>query len=191
MIYFIAIFIFLIVSLGFGLLGTLIYLIYKPIKKRLLANGKLSPINSQIINKSFIGILLCLSIYYTWTAFFPTDDFYKEEFEQNTELDFPKTGVIIDKKSDYPDFHGDYSASAIVEMDKIEFENLKSELIRNVNFQVDTTKQNIGATTGYYKITEGIKEESIEVVYFHIRKEWFKIAFLNNGTTIIFERSSS
>ncbi|TMM53220.1 hypothetical protein FEE95_19320 [Maribacter algarum] len=190
MIYLIAAVIFLVVCLVFAFLGALLYLIYKPFKKWLLDNGKLSPKNSQIINKSFIALLLSLSIYFTWTAFFPSDDFYEEEFEQNTGMDFPKSGVIIATDSGYPDLHGDYSASAMVDMDKNEFEKLKLQLSSQVEFQIDTTKQNIGITMGYRKMVKNINEEDIDVVYYHNGKEWFKIAFLKNGKTIIFERSS-
>ncbi len=191
MIYLIAAVIFLVISLVCAFLGSLLYITYKPFKKKLLASGKLSQKSSQLINKSFIGLLLGLSIYFTWTAFFPSDDFYEEEFEQNTGYEFPKSGVIIAKDAGYPDLHGDYSAFAIIELDKDAFENLKSKLQHNSDFQIDTSTQNIGVTSGFRKMTKDLKEENIDLVYFNHKKEWFKIAFLKNGTTILMERSST
>ena len=123
--------------------------------------------------------------------FFPTDSFYKEEFNLNTGLDLPSSADIIDKSSDIPDFHGDYEASAIIQLDKDDYNKLKTKLSKDLNFKIDTSSQKIGVTQSYFGLTKNIKENQIEVVYGSIKKEWFRVAFLKDGQTIIFERSSS
>ncbi len=184
-------FVFLAVCIGYGLGGGLLYLIYLPFKKRLLKNGKLTKQKNRLINRSYIGLIFLLAIFSTWTAFFPMNGFYRDEFEYNTGLKFPDSGKIIDKDSEYPDFHGDYWAAAIFEVNEVDFNKLKADLKINENFQVDTTNQRIGITREFYDLTKEITDEQIEIVFSNKTKEWFKVAFLKDGKTIIFERSST
>jgi len=143
-----------------------------------------------------VGILILVTIFgfltfSIYTAFYPLDEFYEHEFTINTGLDFPKTGSIVSKDSNYPDQHGDYWASAIVELDTDEYEALKTKLLNQQDFQIDTTRQRIGITTAYRELTKNIDKKDIEVVYMNINRQWFKVAFLKNKKAIIFERSSS
>jgi hypothetical protein len=59
-----------------------------------------------------IGLLAYISIS-TYLAFYPSDSFYKSEFERVTDIKFPSSGVFIEKQSSYPDIHGDYSSCAL------------------------------------------------------------------------------
>lgn len=183
--------VFLMVCIAIGLVGGLLYLIYSPFKKRLIKNGKITVQKSKLINRLYIILIILLAIFSTWTAFFPLNGFYRNEFEYNTELKFPDSGKIIAKDSEYPDLHGDYGAAAIFEVNELDFIKLKGDLQRNENFQVDTTNQRIGITRVYDELTKGINHDNIEIVFFNKNKEWFKVAFMNDGKTIIFERSST
>lgn len=183
--------VFIIACITYGLGGGLLYLIYLPFKKRMIKNGRLTRRNSRLVNATYISLILLFVIFSTWTAFFPMNGFYSDEFENNTGLKFPDSGKIIAKDSEYPDWHGDYWAVAIFEVNELDFKTIKTDLQRNENFQVDTTNQRIGITREFDELTKGIKEDNIEIVYFNINKEWFKVAFMNDGKTIIFERCSS
>ena len=183
--------VFIMVCIAYGLGGGLLYLIYLPFKKRMIKNGRLTRRNSRLINSTYVSLILLIAIFSTWTAFFPMNGFYRDEFENNTGLEFPDSGKIIAKDSEYPDLHGDYWATAIFEVNELDFKTIKTDLQRNKNFQVDTTSQRIGITREFDELTKGIKEDNIEIVYFNKNKEWVKVAFMNDGKTIIFERSSS
>jgi hypothetical protein len=183
--------VFFMVCIAYGLGGGLLYLIYLPFKKRLINNGKLTRQKSRLINRLYIGLIFLLAIFSTWTAFFPMNGFYKDEFENNTELEFPDSGKIIAKDSEYPDFHGDYWAAAIFEVNDKDFKDLKTELMNIENFQVDTSNQKIGITREFDNLILNIEYKDIEIVFFNKTKEWFKVAFLKDGKTIIFERSST
>ncbi len=182
---------FIAVSLLTGLIGGLIYLCYLPLKKRLLKSGKLTLIRSRQINKVYIFILFIIASSQTYFAFFPTNSFYKDEFKFNTSLDLPSSADIVDKDSEYPDLHGDYWASAIIKLDETDYTKLKAEISKLNDFQIDTTSQKIGITREYDILTKDIKESDLEIVFFNTKKQWFKLAFLKDKRTIIFERSSS
>lgn len=180
-----------VISLVVGLIGSVIYLCYLPFKKLLLKSGKLTPIRSRQINKAYVFVLFVIAASQTYIVFFPTDSFYKEEFNLNTGLDLPSSSDIIIKSSDITDFHGDYEASAMIRLDKDDFIKLKMELSKDTNFQLDTSSQPIGRTQSYFTVSKDIKESQIEVIYGNTTKEWFRVAFFKDGKTIIFERSST
>ena len=172
---------FLVIILAIGIPTTILYFLYKWLAKK---------------GQKKIGLLLLIAIlgyltYSIYTAFYPLNEFYEYEFEYNAGLDFPKTGIIVKKDSNYPDQHGDYWASAIIELDTKEYESIKTKLINQKNFQIDTTQQGLGITKNYRELTKTIDKEDIEIIYFNTKKQWFKVAFLKNKRTIIFERSSS
>ncbi len=183
--------VFLMVCIAYGLAGGLLYLIYLPFKKRLIKSGKLTNQKSRIINRLYIGLIVLIAIFSTWTAFFPLNGFYKEEFENNTGLEFPESGKIRAKDSEYPNFQGDYWAAAIFEVNDTDYKSLKNKLLNDENFQVDTTNKKIGIPREFDNLILDIDKEEIEIVLSNKTKEWFKVAFLKDGKTIIFERSST
>lgn len=180
-----------VISLVVGLIGAVIYLCYLPFKKRLLKSGKLTPIRSRRINKAYVFVLFIIAVSQTYIVFFPTDSFYKEEFNLNTGFNLPSSANIIVKSSDIPDFHGDYEASAMIRLDKDDFIKLKTKLSKDTNFQLDSSSQPISRTRSYSMVSKDVKESQIEVIYGNIKKEWFRVAFLKDGQTILFERSST
>ena len=129
--------------------------------------------------------------YFIYTAFYPTDSFYKEDFESNTNIKLPETAKILEKDASYPDQFGDYWSSAIIQLNEDEYLMLQSELSQSKNFEIDTTNQKIGITKEYNNLTKNISENEIKTVYYNKNKEWFKVAFLKDKKRIIFERSSS
>ena len=116
------------VSLMVGIGGGIIYLIYLPIKNLLLKRGKLTLVRSRQINKIYILILLLFTIYQTYNAFFPSESFYKDEFENVTLRKIPESAEIVFKKSSYPDFHGDYASSSQIKLSKEDYNKLLNEL---------------------------------------------------------------
>ena len=142
---------------------------------------------------SFISALIIgLFSYSIFSAIYPPDSFYIDEFEENTKLVFPKSGKIILKDADFPDHFGDYWATAVVVVSENDFNILFHDLKANKDFKLDTSKFGIGIGTDFEKLIQGsFKESDIKIILANQTKEWFKVAFLKDGTTIIFERSSS
>lgn len=172
---------FILVVLVVGIPSTILYFLYKWLTKK---------------GQKKIGVIILVAIfgfltYSIYTAIYPSNQFYIDEFEINTGLEFPKSGKITIKDSNYPDQHGDYGSTAIIEFNKIEYEQLKTNIASLKNFQVDTTRQGIGITTECRKLTKGYSKNDFEIIYYNTEKEWFKVAFLRNKKTIIFERCSS
>ncbi|AMM50393.1 hypothetical protein TH61_03240 [Rufibacter sp. DG15C] len=187
----IGVILFIVFSIGFGLVGGLLYVGYLPLKKWLFKSGKLTRKASGQINRAYISLILLTALITTWIAIFPLDSFYKDEFSHNTGIEFPISGTITAKASEYPDLHGDYWASAVIKLEEGDFNSIKRLISMQSDFKVDTTSQKIGVTREYRNLTKHINEADIEIVYSNIKKQWFKVAFLKDKATIIFERSSS
>ncbi|MFT2010208.1 hypothetical protein ACMA1I_16150 [Pontibacter sp. 13R65] len=179
-----------IISITFGLIGGLLSLIFLPFKRRLIRSDKLTKETGRKINIAFIAALGLFAVYQTYDAIYPSDSFYKNEFTSNTGIDFPKSGVIQKKNAWYPTMHGDYWSAAIAEFSPEDYETLHRIFTASDKFETDTTRQGIGATVDYRDLTSHIQKQDIERVYARKRGGWFKIAFLRDKKTIIFEKVS-
>ncbi len=86
-------------------------------------------------------IILCtivLSvIYFVYTAIYPTDDFYKDEFKYYFKTDFPASGEILDKDASYPDFHGDYVAAFVMTVNQKDYSNLINKFRSDKRYTID------------------------------------------------------
>jgi hypothetical protein len=79
-----------------------------------------------------IALLSYISIN-SYLAFYPSDSFYKSEFERTTNFKFPSSGVFIEKQSSYPDIHGDYSSCALFTVSPKDYEYIKSKIVTNLD----------------------------------------------------------
>lgn len=183
--------IFLVVCVATVFIGGLVYLLYLPFKKRLINSGKLSQTRSRQINWIYCVLLVLIAFYQTYFSFFPSTDFYRDEFKINTGMNLPVSADILDMDSVYPDQHGDYWSTAIIKLNEADYRKLKLDISRLKDFQIDTSSQKIGITIEYRNIAKDIKENDLETVFFNTKKEWFKLGFHKDQRTIIFERSSS
>jgi hypothetical protein len=80
-----------------------------------------------------IAIIVLLAFYSfiaynIYTAIFPTDDFYYDEFRTVTLKPIPKSAVIVKKTASYPDFHGDYTSVSLIKLSKQDYRKLLSEI---------------------------------------------------------------
>jgi hypothetical protein len=144
-----------------------------------------------------IGLVLLfgvfvLSAYATYVAFYPRDAFYKDEFKSNTNIPFPKSGVILARGASYPDMHGDYSAGAIVKMNADDFEKINTAVQTNSDFKVQTPGFHFGQPFDK-KPTQNISPENFTEVYILSRTDRdliFIIGFDKDDGLISFERDS-
>jgi hypothetical protein len=61
------------------------------------------------------------------TAIWPLDSFYLEEYSYRSGLSPLQAAIVLDKFATYPDFHGDYYSEALIQLEKNEYQRLKSE----------------------------------------------------------------
>lgn len=182
---------FFFVLLGHSIVAGILYLIYKPIRKKLYERNMLSQTWNCKIMKLAIFVIIVSSSHSTWTSVYPPDSFYESEFEYNTGLDFPTTGEIIRKDSWYPDMHGDYWSAAVMTVSKQEFEELKEQLFNSPKFEIDDYKFGIGATADFEELVKGFPEDNYSLTLNLKKGEYFKVAFSKDGKTIVFEKASS
>jgi hypothetical protein len=129
----------------------------------------------------FIGITI-------YTAIYPSEDFYKEDFKEITGLDFPQAGSIVFKSASYPDQFGDYGSVSIVRISKeflfelegqLRDKGFKKTFERNGSNELDRALKEIGNR-------EIEKEFSVE----YERGIYYYVAFLSDKETIIVNRQS-
>jgi hypothetical protein len=121
-------FVFLIFLLLAIITGGIVYLLYLPIKLWLIRTGKLSKKLSRKVNLVYVGLLFVTVIAITYTALFPGEEFYAEEFKTVTLRELPDSAEFISKQADYPDFHGDYCSHSIIKLTKTDYNKLLSEI---------------------------------------------------------------
>ena len=69
-----------------------------------------------------------LLIYSIWTAIYPSQDFYEDDFKEVTQIEFPKNSKFIYKDATFPDHFGDYTSVFMIETSKNEIDKLKAQL---------------------------------------------------------------
>ena len=78
-------------------------------------------------------VLILLTAYEAYTAIYPTDDFYFDEFKKITFLEIPASAKVIEKTASYPDFHGDYVSCALIKLSSQDFKELLNTLRKDKN----------------------------------------------------------
>jgi hypothetical protein len=177
--------IFLVVSLVIAIIGGLIYLLYIPIKRNLLRNGKLPKHRSKQINITYILILALISTYQTLDAFFPSKSFYEGEFKTVTLRDIPRSAEFIEKNSSYPDFHGEYCSSSQIKLSKEDYKKLVAELSLDKRFNRN------GEAIGSAEFDKSLGDKNSKSIAFNFVRpikgqedHYFFIGFYNDNETV-------
>lgn len=63
-----------------------------------------------------------------YTAYYPLDSFFKNDFLTVTGIDFPVSGNFKFKEASVPDIHGDYTSCAVIEVSESDYEALRSKI---------------------------------------------------------------
>lgn len=173
---------FIICLIIFSVLGAIVYLIYLPLKIYLKENGKLTILTSKKVNIAYIFIILLAAIFYTYDGACPRESFYEEEFKYVTLRKIPESAEFISKEASYPDFHGDYCSSALVQFSEKDYQKLLNEL--NNDPALTPSKEDFGNF-------EEKQESPGHVVKSFDRKikgeedEFLNIQFYDNNTVMI------
>jgi len=125
MIDFLDIILVIIVAIGIGLFGGLLYLIYLPFRKRLLKAGKLTDKLNRQINRGFIFLLCFLGIMvYVFMDYGRTPS--RERLEKISNVNLPTTFKVL--KDEYQDMMQDYCIVYDIQFDK----NSMTEFIESI-----------------------------------------------------------
>ena len=127
--------------------------------------------------------------YFVYDAIYPGDQFYKKEFKDITKTDFPESGKIILKKSDYPDIHGDYAACAVAIVSQTDYEKLLKHIERNK--KEDTTFIYSDPWNKMEKLLGSKLEFIIKSAEINNKNEFRFWGLLKDGKTVVFYRGSS
>jgi len=178
---------FILITLAVGIAGGLLYLIYIPFRSKLLKSGKLSPERSTLINRLYVAVLLIFSVIQTYLGFYPLDSFFFEEFEIVTFRKQPKSGEILKKVASYPDVHGNYCSSSMMQISKEEFKQLYHELSVDDRFKIN------GDIVNAEEFEEVLdRSQQHLITYFvQIRKpgaDYSYIGFMDDNETIVINR---
>jgi hypothetical protein len=132
--------------------------------------------------------MLSLLGYFIYSAFYPNEGFYVKEFENNTAMAFPASAVIIKKDATYPDIHGAYTSKAIVRLSPQDYQTVYQKLSADPVFSADTSAYHFLEETIDFFEAKDIDLNKINTILIGVREAQFKVGFVNDGKTIIFER---
>jgi hypothetical protein len=138
----------------------------------------------------FFLIFILLS-YYVYYSLYPNDSFYVRDFEKNTAMAFPASAIIIKKDATYPDIYGAYTSKAIVRLSSQDYQAVYQKLRLDTVFIDDTSSYHFLVDTIEFLEAENIRTNEIKTILIGVREAQFKVGFLGDGKTIVFERHSS
>lgn len=123
--------------------------------------------------------------YLIYSSVYPSDDFYKDDFESITKIEFPASGKFLFKDADYPDIHGHYTPIALVSLSTIDYRTLLDKVNNDHSFETDTT---IGESSTFKEVMKEIKVNQIKKI---VRKNKMVIGFVNDDKRVVLERRMS
>lgn len=132
---------FIFLFLIFSIVSIIPFFILKYIRKRYNLKEKYFS-NSKIVLYLSI-ITTSFAFYESYTAVFPNDSFYYDEFEYVTNRKIPESAEIKFKDSSYPDFHGDYFSKSIIELSSKDYDKLLKKL-QDDKTLIESTENNDG-----------------------------------------------
>ena len=101
-----------------GILTGITYFIYKWIKKK--------GYDKRLRLLAFIPTLIVG--YFIYGALYPSTEFYKMDFKEVTDMEFPESGIIQYKTASFPDHFGDYTSSFLAEFSKADLRKIEEKI---------------------------------------------------------------
>lgn len=117
----------LIITAILSVISLLVYRFYKWLSKKGYSKASL-------IVLFFVVSFLAYNIYVA---------IYPEEFKNGAFHDLPRTAHFLDKKASYPDFHGSYGTSFLIEVSKKDFNDLEDQLLHDNRFKKAPLKRSV------------------------------------------------
>lgn len=130
-----------------------------------------------------VYVWLAYSIY---TAIYPTDEIYYEEFKTVTLREIPESAVIVKKTASYSDFHGDYISVSRIKLSKQDYNKLLNALKADKRLH----KGEIVGSTELNEIIGKVPPESQIANTFNRNipnheDHYLNVFFLKDGQTIV------
>lgn len=154
------------------------YLIYRFIKKR----------NYDKRLRLIALTPILIMTYLIYTAVYPSEDFYREDFVEVTGTELPEQVEFKYKSATYPDQFGDYTSISIINVGKDFYIKLPNTLtqkgLKESGQKIYTTEFDKALEhIGNLEIEKGFSMEEGGGVYYYV-------GFLTDNETIIAERLS-
>lgn len=126
--------------------------------------------------------------YIIYGAFFPSEEFYKNDFKEVTGIDLVASAKFKFKTADFPDHFGDYMSVSIIELGPEYYIDLSEQLLQN-NF-TESSKRIGGIEMD--KAKKKLKDLTIKTEY--SRRDggkFYYVAFLSDNKSVLVQRSST
>jgi hypothetical protein len=148
-------------------------------------------IKKKEFHKSFriLALIPILIVtYFIYDAIYPDTEFYKTDFKEVTEMEFPENGEIVYKSASFPDNFGDYSSSFLAEFDK----NYIKRLEKHIKTKGFIKKENkMGSDElDYIERKKGSRKYLAEYYKEIESGKYYSIGFLDDNKTVIITRVS-
>lgn len=169
---------FIIIILGIAIPIGISYLIYKWINK--------GGFDKRLRIFAFTPILVVG--YVVYVAIYPSSDFYKTDFEEVTNMEFPHSGIIKYKTASYPDHFGDYTSSFLIEFEQADLKKLENQL-KTYGFEEKENNMHSNELN-YIEQKNGRKNYSKQFVIDTIIGKYYSVGFLDDNKSIIVTRVS-
>ena len=134
------------------------------------------------------ALLIYLSFQVYW-AFYPREEFYREEWIRNAGFALPDDVAFRTRAATYPDQHGDYSCVAVMEMGASDIAHIDEQLRRGGIFVLDSLPQSMGITSEFREVQGDFNRP--DAIYKSSQAEWFLVAVFKGRGIVVFERASS
>ena len=155
----------------------IIYFTYKFVKRKL--NGKIA--------NSILTFMIIIFLYISYADFYPLENSYKRNFEEKTELNFPKSAKYLEKVSANSifDFGGRMYCSKI-EISENDYLKLENEIEKSNFIKVESYTEEMDTDVIFSKI----KDSEIDKIYRSRTSfdEYFVIFLSDKKTLILFYR---
>ena len=156
----------------------IIYFIYKFAKRKL--NGKIA--------NTFLTFMIIIFLYISFADFYPLENSYKRNFEEKTELNFPKSAKYLEKISANSIFNfGGKMYCSKIEISENDYLELKNEIEKSKFIKVESYTEEMDTDAIFSKITQS----EIDKIYRARTSfdEYFVIMLSDKKTIILFYRS--
>lgn len=166
------------IILAIGVPAGISYLIYRWIKKK--------GFDKRLRFLAFIPILVVG--YFIYDAIYPSSEFYKTDFKEVTDMEFPENGKIKYKTASFSDHFGDYTSSFLVELDESDLEKLENH-VKNGGFDEKENKMS-SDELDYIERKKGRKAYSKQYVRQRENGKHYSVGFLDDNKSVIITRVS-
>lgn len=106
-------------------------------------------------------------------------------------MKFPASATLLERDASFPDVHGAYTSKAIVRLSLQDYQAVYQKLNADPQFRVDTSSYHFLRDTLVFFDEGNIGINKITTIVIGVREAQFKVGFVKDKRTIVFERHGS